>query len=281
MYKQIYVPVDNSEHSNAAIELAVVLGKAFGATLVGSHVYAARMHDYRFRQMEYTLPPEYQDEEELEKQRKIHDSLITMGLQLISDSSLEVLARKAAAAGLPCKKVMMDGKNYAELVRDIRESAYDLVVMGALGIGAVKQSSLGSVCERTVRRIGTDVVVVKSLEPPEALPEAPILVGIDGSPQSYAALQSALALGQALRRPVEAVAVYDPVLHYTVFHSLASVLTEKAARVFRFKEQEQLHEEVIDTGLATIYQSHLEVARAVAREQGVDLRIRLLAGKPF
>jgi len=59
------------------------------------------------------------------------------------------------------------------------------------------------------------------------------------------------------------------------------VLTEKASRVFRFKEQEQLHEEVIDTGLAKIYQSHLEVARAVARDQGVELKITLLDGKPF
>jgi nucleotide-binding universal stress UspA family protein len=281
MYKHIYVPVDNSEHSNAAIELAVALGKAFGATLVGSHVYAARMHDYRFRQMEYTLPPEYQDEEELEKQRRIHDSLITMGLQLISDSYLEVLAQKAEASGLACKKVMMDGKNYVELVRDIQQSAYDLVVMGALGIGAVKHTSLGSVCERTVRRITTDVLVVKSVALPDALPGAPILVGIDGSPQSYAGLQAAMALGKAFQCPVEAVAVYDPVLHYTVFHSLASVLTAKAARVFRFKEQEQLHEEVIDTGLAKIYQSHLEVARQVAHEAGVDLKITMLDGKAF
>jgi nucleotide-binding universal stress UspA family protein len=281
MYKRIYVPVDNSEHSNTAIELAVALGKAFGATLVGSHVYAARMHDYRFRQMEYTLPPEYQDEEELEKQRRIHDSLITMGLQLISDSYLEVLAQKAATVGVPCTKVMLDGKNYAELVRDIQQSAYDLVVMGALGLGAVKPSSLGSVCERTVRRITTDALVVKNVVSSDALPNAPIVVGIDGSPQSYAGLQAGVALGKAFHRPVEAVAVYDPVLHYTVFHSLADVLTPKAAKVFRFKEQEQLHEEVIDTGLAKIYQSHLEVARQVAHEAGVDLKVTLLDGKPF
>ncbi|MEK7853918.1 MAG: universal stress protein, partial [candidate division NC10 bacterium] len=160
MYRHIYVPVDNSEHSNAAIDVAVALGKAFGADLVGSHVYAAKMHDYRFRQMEYTLPPEYQDEQEMEKQRRIHDSLITMGLQLISDSYLEVMTQKAGAAGLTCRKVMIDGKNYAELARDIQQSDYDLVVIGALGMGAVKESSLGSVCERTVRRIQTDTLVV-------------------------------------------------------------------------------------------------------------------------
>ena len=48
MYKTIYVPVDNSDHSNRAIGAAVELGKAFTSKLVGCHVYAAKMHDYRF-----------------------------------------------------------------------------------------------------------------------------------------------------------------------------------------------------------------------------------------
>jgi nucleotide-binding universal stress UspA family protein len=51
MYKSIYVPVDNSDHSNRAIACAVAMGKAFEAKLVGCHVYAAQLHDYRFRQM--------------------------------------------------------------------------------------------------------------------------------------------------------------------------------------------------------------------------------------
>jgi nucleotide-binding universal stress UspA family protein len=56
MYKSIYVPVDNSDHSNRAVACALGLGKAYSAKLVGCHVYAAKLHDYRFRQMEYTLP---------------------------------------------------------------------------------------------------------------------------------------------------------------------------------------------------------------------------------
>ena len=85
MYKRIYVPVDNSDYSNQAIRVAVDLGKAFGSKMIGCHVYAAKMHDYRFKQMEYTLPAEYQDEAELLRQRRIHDSLITTGLQLAQD----------------------------------------------------------------------------------------------------------------------------------------------------------------------------------------------------
>src|SRR5205807_1512922 len=185
MYKHIHVPVDNSEHSNRAIDLAVELGRAFGARLTGSHVYAARLHDYRFKQMEYTLPEEYKDENELERQRKIHDSLIAMGLQLISESYLDVKAKKATDAGLTCERKMIDGKHYKVLIDDTKASDYDLVVMGALGMGAVKDSQLGSVTERYVRHVDRDTLVVRS---PDALKDAQgaIVVCVDGSPQTTA-----------------------------------------------------------------------------------------------
>src|SRR5678816_68051 len=115
MFKHICVPVDNSDHSNRAIDVAVELGRS-GARLTGIHVYAARLHDYRFKQMEYTLPEEYKDENELERQRKIHDSLIAMGLQLISDSYLDVMGQKAGEAGLAYERRMMDGKHYKALI---------------------------------------------------------------------------------------------------------------------------------------------------------------------
>ena len=281
MFKKIYVPVDNSDYSDASVNLAVEFGKKFASHLVGSHVYAAKMHDVRFKQMEYTLPEEYQDEVELEKQRRIHDTLITMGLQLISDSYLEVIKKKCLANDLPFEAKMPEGKHFIKLVEDIQANDYGLVIMGALGMGAVKDSLLGGVCERVTRRIRTDTLVVRNIEP-IAEQTGHILVGIDGSPESFGGLKTAIRIGQAFDRPVEAVAVYDPYLHYVVFNSVVSVLTERASKTFRFKEQEQLHEEVIDTGLAKIYQSHLEVARTIAKEDhNYDLKITLLDGKAF
>ena len=280
MFKHIYVPVDNSEFSNRAIDLAVELGRTCGARLTGIHVYAARLHDYRFKQMEYTLPDEYRDETELERQRKIHDSLIAMGLQLISESYLDVMARKAEAAGLPFERKMVDGKHYKVLIDDCAASDYDLVVMGALGMGAVKDSQLGSVAERFVRKVPKDALIVRNAD---ALrdQQGAIVVCLDGSPQSFNGLRLGIRLAKALGRPLQAVAVYDPYLHYAMFNGIVGVLSDKASKVFRFKEQEQLHEEIIDTGLAKIYQSHLEIGRKLAADEGVDLAITLLDGKCF
>ena len=280
MYRHICVPVDNSEHANRAIDLAVDLGRAFGAKLTGIHVYAGRLHDSRFKQMEYTLPERYRQETELERQRQVHDSLIRMGLRLISDSYLDAMARRAEAAGLALERKTFDGKHHKVLLEDARRSDYDLVVMGALGMGAVKDSLLGSVAERFVRGTATDTLVVKTLDPAEVARGA-IVVGLDGSPQSFHALRLGIALGRALRRPVEAVAVYDPYLHYALFKSIVGVLSAEAAQVFRFAEQEELHEEIIDSGLARIYQSHLDIGRRLAEADGVELTTTLLAGKCF
>jgi nucleotide-binding universal stress UspA family protein len=281
VYKSIYVPVDNSDHSNRAVACSLALGKAFSARLVGCHVYAAKLHDYRFRQMEYTLPEEYIDEVELERQRKIHDSLITMGLKLISDSYLDGMSRQCKESGLEFEPRMMDGKHHAEILKDLDGSAHDLVVIGALGIGRARDSVIGSVCERVARQADRDVWVVKHVPEPGEAEGDTILVGVDGSPQSFGALMTAIDLAGAFGKKVEAISVYDPYLHYSVFNGIVNVLTEQAAKVFRFEEQNQLHEEIIDTGLAQIYQSHLEVGERMASEAGVEIKKTLLDGKPF
>src|SRR3981081_2123533 len=153
------------------------------------------MHDVRFKQMEYTLPDEYQQEQELERQRKIHDSLITRGLQLISDSYLDVMKAACDRASLPFEYKTFDGKNWECLVDDIAESDYELVVMGALGMGAVKDSMVGSVTDRVVRRIRVDSLVVRDTHPFRDDASDRIVVAIDGSPHSLAGLPPATRLG--------------------------------------------------------------------------------------
>src|SRR5262249_58237573 len=105
-----------------------------------------------------------------------------------------------------------------------------LVVMAARGMGAVKDSQLGSVTERFGRRDEGDTLVVRN---PDALKdgEGAIVVGLDGSPQSFHGLQIGIALSKALNRPVQAIAVYDPYLHYAMFNGIVGVLSEKASKI--------------------------------------------------
>ncbi len=276
-YKEIFVPVDNSRYSSYAAELAVEIAARCGSRITGSHVYAARLHDKRFRDLEAGLPEKYREPQELSRQREIHDSLITRGLQIITDSYLNVVHRRCAGREIPFVPRQMEGKNYAELVRDIRENGYDLVVMGFKGLGDFRGCQIGSVCERVVRRVRTDVLVAKD----DRGIDGTVVAAVDGSPESFYGLTAALKLASLRGVPVVAVAAYDPHYHVVAFRSLEGVLSDEAGKVFRFKEQEQLHNEIIDKGIARIYADHLETARRLAGRLGVALETELLEGKPF
>ncbi len=286
MFKNIYLPVDNSDYSNACIEIALEFAQKSTdtkTTITASHVYAAKMHDVRFRQMESGLPEEYQDETELEKQRAIHDQLITKGMEVITDSYLDVPKYKCKALNIPYVGKSLEGRNWTELVRDIEESDYDLVIMGALGLGAIKDSQVGTVCERVIRRTTTDTLIVKYLPEihGERASSGKIVIALDGSAYSFGGLMTGIEMAKKLGRSLEIISTFDPYFHYAMFNSLTGVLSKDAAKVFKFEQQEKLHEDIIDKGLAKIYQAHLEIGRKLVEDEGLECTTRLLDGKVF
>jgi len=283
MFDSIYLPVDNSDYSNACVDIGLELAQKFNSRIVASHVYAAKMHDVRFRQMESGLPEEYQEESELEKQRNIHDQLITKGMEVITDSYLDVPKDKTKKLNIPFEGKSLEGRNYLELVRDIKESKYDLVIMGALGLGAIKDSLIGTVAERVVRRIQSDTLLVKYVPEihGERASSGKIVVAVDGSGQSFGGLKTGIELSKALNKPLEIISTFDPYFHYAMFNSLTGVLSKEAGKVFKFEQQEKLHEDIIDKGLAKIYQAHLEISKKIVEEAEMECTIRLLDGKVF
>ncbi|MCF6154941.1 MAG: hypothetical protein E3K36_06745 [Candidatus Brocadia sp.] len=276
MYKKIFIAIDNSCHSNFCIDLGIDLAKKFGSLLVGCHVYDASLHQRRFRDMEKGLPPQYQDESVLQRQRDLHSSLINLGLKLISESYLDVFKNKCNEATIPHEGLLLEGKNYYEIIREVQGNQYDLVIMGALGLAAVNENIIGSVCERVVRRIKTDVLVAKNRRL-----EGKVVIAVDGSAPSFAGVKSAISFAKLFNLKLTAVSVFDPHYHRVAFESIANVLSKEAGQIFRFKEQETLHEEIIDKGLAKIYQGHLDRVNRMAIDAGVETDIVLMDGKPY
>ena len=278
-YQNILNALDSSDHSNRALSDAVSLACLSGARLTGTHVYAAKLHDVRFRQMEGGLPEQFRQEQELERQRDVHDDLITRGLSIITDSYLDQADRLCRQQQVPFLRSSLEGKNYRALAEETNNGKYDLLVMGALGLGAVAGSRIGTVCERVVRRVDIDTLVIKN--PQQEIAAGPVVVAIDGSTRAYGGLLTALALVEKWGVPLHVISAFDPYYHYVAFNRIAGVLSEEAGKVFRFKDQEKLHEEIIDSGLAKIYQGHLSVAESIAGEHGAEVETVLLDGKPY
>ncbi|HXY65789.1 MAG TPA: universal stress protein, partial [Mycobacterium sp.] len=83
----------------------------------------------------------------------------------------------------------------------------DLIVVGTYGRGALARGLLGSVSSSLVRQAHCPVAVIRDEEPRMPDPaQAPVLVGIDGSPASE--LATAIAFDEASRRRVNLVAVH-------------------------------------------------------------------------
>jgi len=277
-YKSMLLALDSSDHANHGTSMALRLAAINDdAHITGVHVFAAKMHDLRFRQMEGGLPEQYREESELERQRDVHDDLIKRGLSIITDSYLDQAQRACREQGICFATRPLEGKNYRALADEANCGAYDLLIIGALGLGAINGSRLGTVCGRVVRRADIDTLVIR--DPQRDLDNGPIVAAIDGSTRAFGGLLTALGLARQWQIPVHVISSFDPYYHYVAFNRIAGVLSEEASKVFRFKEQEKLHEEIIDSGLAKIYDGHLAVAQSIADEHGVEIYTELLDGK--
>jgi len=277
-YRSILLALDSSDHANRGIEMALRLAVLNeGVNITGTHVFAAKMHDLRFRQMEGGLPEQFREEHELERQRDVHDDLIKRGLSIITDSYLQQAERACSEKNICFTGKPLEGKNYRALTDETNSGAYDLLIIGALGLGAIKSSRIGTVCNRVVRRAGIDTLVIKS--PQRGLSDSPIVAAIDGSTHAFGGLLTALKLAQSWHVPLHVISSFDPYYHYVAFNRIAGVLSEEASKVFRFRAQEKLHEDIIDSGLAKIYAGHLMVAQSIADEHGIEIHTQLLDGK--
>src|SRR5881628_119705 len=332
VYREIFVPVDNSPHSDWALDRAIELCRQSNGRITGNHVYAARLHDVRFRQLETGLPARFQTPEEIKKQRKIHDKLIEKGLQLIADSFLDQLGKRCEAVGVGLTRQLLEGINYEEIVNEVNRGAgrlpgligfdpnraagydggdkvrsdvklgengrlvaededsaarlvgssgrqYDLLAVGAHGLGRQPFSQLGGVVARVLRDIEKDVLTVRDQQP---LQGGRFLVCVDGSSYSYKAMKSALELAQEFGGSLFVCSAFDVEYHHVVFHNIKDVLSYQASKVFKFEEQEELHNNIIDKGLLKLCQANLKRAEVMAREfPDVPLKTQILIGKPF
>lgn len=279
VYQKIVIPTDNSELCHAGIDWGVEFARKWDATLIGNHVYAARLHDDRFRQLEVGLPARFQTEKEIARQRNIHDKLIETGLILISDSFLDVLDKRGEEHDVKIKRKLMEGIHFEQLAKDINANDYDLVIMGGHGIGQTKRSLIGQVTGRVARLITTDMLIMKQKE--HSLRGGKILMCVDSSAYCFMALRKTLRLAKAFGATIHCVSAFDPFYHYAAFDNIRHVLSYQAGKVFKFEEQEELHNNIIDRGLKKVCEANLMRAQKVAAEEGVEITIEVLVGKPF
>jgi len=142
-FRKILVPLDFSGHSDAALELAIELGKEYGSELHLLHAYelpAAVTMSYGI-----AIPQAVWD-----------------GVQEAAMARLEEGRKRVEAAGLRVRTHLATGPAADAITSTAESEAVDLVVMGTRGLTGLKHVVLGSVAERTIRTAPCPVLTLKT-----------------------------------------------------------------------------------------------------------------------
>ena len=141
LYERILVPTDGSDATARAVEEAVDLAAAHGATIHALYV----VNTASFA----SIPTESSVE-------GVSDMLEREG-----NAALDAVETVATEGGVPVERVQLDGSPAREIIRYAEKADCDLIVMGTHGRGGIDRLLLGSVAERVVRSSTVPVLTVR------------------------------------------------------------------------------------------------------------------------
>lgn len=188
-HRGIVVGVDGSPPSKVAVNWAAREAAMRNVPLTLVHIIpAVRMWP------EVPTPPELARHFDEQGQDFLQDGREVAGEATSGSDAVEVDTKLLKGAVLP---------SLVDLSKDA-----EMVVVGCRGLGAIGRRLLGSISWGLVHHAHCPVAVIHDEDPlmPYPVAQAPVVVGIDGSPASESA--TAIAFDEASRRGVELVAVH-------------------------------------------------------------------------
>ncbi|MGN2390763.1 universal stress protein [Pelomicrobium sp. G1] len=142
MYQRIFVPIDGSPASSAALAEAIGLSKKLGAAMRLAHVYESLRHTGSEGFIDLT--------ERLKEEGKF----------LLAEAQ-----KRCAESGVEADTVLVDaaGRRIATaIVEEAARWGAQLIVMGTHGRHGFEHLILGSVAEGVVRRAATPVLLIRA-----------------------------------------------------------------------------------------------------------------------
>jgi len=155
LFEKILVPLDGSEHSLRALEIAIQLGKTFGGKITLIHVYSVTVRPIIMPEPTTLTPPGVPVMTPAEVSRVV-EATRKAGARVLDDGEYKVKAENVQV-----ETVLVEGQVVQEITRRAKEGEFDIIVMGARGISKIREMLLGSVSDGVIRQAPCPVLVVK------------------------------------------------------------------------------------------------------------------------
>jgi nucleotide-binding universal stress UspA family protein len=152
LFEKILVPLDGSEKSMEALEIALEITKKYNGKITLIHVYSLPII--------LNSPPSYpiSDMAVLASHDLLHFS---DGIRHAASNILKKGKRKAKKEGVEVKQILIKGHVVEEILKASNEGKFELIVMGARGLSLIKEIFLGSISEGVVRHALCPVLIIK------------------------------------------------------------------------------------------------------------------------
>lgn len=137
-FKKILVPLDGSANANRGLDRAIEIAKESGAEITGFYVF----HLPLVAGLKYT--------------KKMHDEAQEKAVKAIGPAM-----RRVQKAGAAFKYKTGGGHTGSEIVKHAEKGKYDMIIIGARGLGGAKETFLGSTSNYVMHKTKIPVLVVK------------------------------------------------------------------------------------------------------------------------
>jgi nucleotide-binding universal stress UspA family protein len=261
-FHKILIPFDGSSSAHKALEWAAHLVRVGGGAVarltllrvIGGGYLATHLPqaDLRLARMD-----------QVASWRRIRQQYLDQEILPLLEEGKRFLQEQGVSA--PIEIVVAEGMIGDEIVKLAGEGGYNAIVMGRRGLSAVKELLLGSVTRRVLSLVrGLTVFVVgqeAAFDP--ACPLSPLLLPVDGSAPSLAAVRQGAALARGLTGCQPQLALLHVIDLFKINAFLDTGTAETASLV---KEGEEF----------------LTAGRQILREAGLEglYTEKLLVGQP-
>lgn len=198
------VPIDGSEPSRRAVDLAGCLAAALGHRVEGitlvhvlaGHYLEEHMANVDFRTRHVVESAQF---------RRLKDAYIEASVRPIMDDAEHILKKRGTVS--PVDRVVCDGDPADEIARVAEDGGYSTVIMARRGLSLAREVLIGSVTSKLLHLPSHATTYVTGLRvmSGEMCLAHKILVPLDGSPHALAAAREAAAFASGFGEVVERV----------------------------------------------------------------------------
>jgi nucleotide-binding universal stress UspA family protein len=255
--QSLIVPVDFSDPSRAAVRYAIAIAKLDGASI---HLVHALRFPLLGSPYEALVPDAVW--------RRFHEE---------ASGQIEGLRKQVEASGIASvtTEIAESSDPVALVAQAVERHAADLIVMGTHGYSGIKHTCLGSVTERTIRKLACPVLAVNDPDNTISPVIERILVPVDFSAHSDEAAACAGGLAARLGASIDLLHAIDFVPEDAAYLTPDALEIDREMQATARERLTELAESITGTGVRV--ESHLlrgkpaAVIEAIAERLASDL----------